>query len=125
MVVKEGLSQKTAATELEELEQVIPSFSGGDNAFYDYLEENVVLPSGFDKVKYLEENKNQFVPVSVGFTVDVDGSIINVNVIESVDDLLDKKAKEIVAKMPKWTPGTQNGKPIKVQFAIPVRFNLL
>jgi len=109
----------------EKVEQTMPSFPGGDNAFYDYLDAKVVLPEGFDKVKYLEENKNQFVPVSVGFTIDVDGSIIDVKLIENVDELLDEKAKEIVAKMPTWNPGTQNGKPIKVQYAIPVRFNLL
>ena len=73
----------------------------------------------------MKKNKNIYVPVSVGFTVDVDGSIINVKVIDGEDELLDKKAVEIVQNMPKWEPGTQDGTPIKVQYAIPVRFNLM
>lgn len=103
----------------------LPYFKGGENAFYSYLDENVKIPTGFDKQAYLKKNGNQYVPISVYFTVDVDGSIINVKVVDSVDELLDQKAIEIVENMPKWEPGTQDGKAIKVQYAIPVRFNLM
>ena len=103
----------------------MPQFPGGDNAFYDYLDENVTLPEGFDKEKFLKEHKNQYVPISVGFTIDVDGSIIDAKVIDGEDELLDQKALEIVKNMPKWDPGYLNGKPIKVQYAIPVRFNII
>ena len=105
--------------------QVMPQFPGGDDAFYAYLDQNVVLPEGFDKVGYLKKHHNQYVPVSVGFTVDTDGSIINVKVIDGEDEQLDNKAKEIVVKMPKWEPGTMDGLPIKVDFVIPIRFNLM
>jgi protein TonB len=117
-------SKSTAKTE-KNIDQKLPQFPGGDNAFYTYLDENVKLPVGFDKKQFLKKNKNKYVPISVGFTVDVDGSITDVKVIDKTNKLLDKKAKEIVENMPKWEPGYQDGSPIKVQYAIPVRFNLM
>ena len=119
-------SKKNTPVKTEEKgEEKMPQFPGGNDAFYNYLDKNVSLPEDFDKKKYLKENKNQFVPVSVGFTIDVDGSITNVKVIDGADPKLDNKAKEIVKNMPKWDPGYQNGSPIKVEYAIPVRFNLM
>ena len=104
----------------------MPHFPGGDDAFYAYLDTNVELPDGFNKKAFKKKYKNQFVPISVGFTVDVDGSITNVKVIDGENEELDKKAIEIVQSMPKWMPGkSEDGKPIKVDFAIPIRFNLL
>ncbi len=104
----------------------MPQFPGGDNAFYTFLDKNVDVPTGFDKKKYLKEHKNQFVPVSVAFTVDVDGTITNVRVIDGENEALDKKAIEIVQSMPKWVPGKgENGEAIKVEFAIPIRFSML
>lgn len=116
---------KTSNGSVEKTDRKMPQFPGGDKAFYTYLDENIELPEGFNKKKYLKKHKNQYVPVSVGFTIDVDGSIINVKVIDGEDELLDKKAKEIVENMPKWSPGSLNGNPIKVEYAIPVRFNLM
>ena len=124
-----GYTQKLKSENItkseESIDQKLPQFPGGNDAFYDYLDKNVILPEGFDKKQYLKTHKNKYVPISVGFTVDVDGSIINVKVIDKTDDLLDEKAKEIVQNMPKWEPGYQDGTPIKVEYAIPVRFNLM
>ena len=115
-----------AKAQEREAQTKMPEFPGGDNAFYEYLDTKVELPEGFNKKQYLKKHKNQFVPVSVGFTVDVDGTVTNVKVIDGENELLDKKAIEIVQNMPKWVPGlSAEGKPIKVDFAIPIRFNLL
>ena len=124
-----GYTQKTKSetpvkNEKKSTEKM-PQFPGGNDAFYDYLDKHVLLPEGFDKKKYLRANKNQLVPISVVFTIDVDGSITNVKVIDGENEELSKKAKEIVENMPKWDPGYQNGSPIKVEYAIPVRFNLM
>lgn len=116
---------KVIASSEENIDQKLPQFPGGDDAFYSYLDKNVKLPEGFDKKEYLKKNKNIYVPISVGFTIDVDGSIVDVKVIDKTNKLLDQKAKEIVENMPKWEPGYQDGSPIKVQYAIPVRFNLM
>ena len=105
--------------------KVMPEFPGGEDAFYAYLDQKVVVPTGFDKEKYLEENKNQYVPILVGFSVDVDGSITDVRVIDGAAEALDNKAKEIIEQMPKWKPGEIDGTPIQVQYAIPIRFNLM
>lgn len=121
--VAQNLANNTAAK--KEVKQKMPQFPGGDNAFYAYLDNNIKLPEGFDKAAFLKKNNNQFVPINVAFTIDVDGSIVNVKVIDGEDELLDKKAKEIVEKMPKWEPGYQGDKPVKVQYAIPIRFNLM
>lgn len=124
-----GFSQKSANPSIDEVEKVVqekmPQFPGGNNAFYDYLDENVLLPEGFNAEGFMKEHGNQFVPISVAFTIDVDGSIVNVKVIDGEDELLDEKAKQIVENMPKWDPGYRNGSPVKVQYAIPVRFNLM
>ena len=124
-----GYSQKSANPALNSTEKAVkekmPQFPGGNNAFYDYLDKNVLLPKGFNAKAFMEEHGNQYVPVSVAFTIDVDGSITNVKVIDGEDEMLDKKAKQIVEDMPKWEPGYRNGSPVKVQYAIPVRFNLM
>lgn len=109
----------------EEVREKMPQFPGGNNAFYDYLDKNVVLPEKFDAKAFLSEKGNQYVPISVAFTIDVDGSIIDVKIIDGEDELLDEKAKQIVENMPKWEPGYREGSPVKVQYAIPVRFNLM
>ncbi|MDG1477905.1 MAG: energy transducer TonB [Vicingaceae bacterium] len=121
-----GFSQKSInSVQGAAVEEKMPQFPGGNNAFYDYLDENVLLPEGFDAKSFMKENGNQFVPVSVAFTIDVDGSITNVKVIDGEDEMLDEKAKQIVESMPKWEPGYRDGSPVKVQYAIPVRFNLM
>ena len=106
------------------INEKMPHFPGGDKAFYNYLDKNVKTPETFDKETYLKEHGNQYVPVAVIFTIDTDGSIINVKVKEKVNEQLDEKAIQIVKNMPKWEPGYQNGKSVKVQYAIPIRFNL-
>ena len=62
--------------------------------------------------------------VMVGFMVNTDGTISNVEITKSVNKLLDKEAKRIVAAMPAWTPGTKNGVPVKVNYKLPVMFKL-
>lgn len=118
------VSQKPTVEPLKKTEEKMPHFTGGDNAFYDYLDKNVKIPEGFDAESYMKKHGNQFIPISVGFTIDVDGSINNVIIIDGENEALNEKAIQIVKKMPNWVPGSQNGKPVKVQYAIPIRFNL-
>lgn len=124
-----GYAQKSENPSVKESEAAIkekmPQFPGGNNAFYDYLDKNVILPEGFDAASYLKEHGNQYVPISVMFTIDVDGTIINVKVVDGENELLNDKAIQIVENMPKWDPGYRGGSPIKVQYGIPVRFNLM
>ena len=62
--------------------------------------------------------------VVVGFVVEKNGSISNVQVLRGVDPSLDREAVRVVKAMPKWNPGTQRGKPVRVKYNIPVTFKL-
>ena len=62
--------------------------------------------------------------VAVRFIVEKDGSISDVKPILSVHPLLNKEAVRVVKSMPKWTPGKQNGKPVRVRFNLPIMFKL-
>ena len=79
-----------------------------------------------NSIKYpavAEENGIQGL-VTVSFVVEKDGSISGAKVIRSVDPSLDKEALRIIRSMPRWTPGKQDGKPVRVKYTIPVRFKL-
>lgn len=94
-----------------------PSFPGGTAALMQYLSSNIKYPV------VAQENGVQG-RVVVGFIVDKDGSITNVNVLRGVDPSLDREAERVVKSMPKWVPGKQNGQAVKVKFNVPVTFKL-
>ena len=62
--------------------------------------------------------------VVVGFVIERDGSISNVNVISSPDLGLSREAVRLVKSMPKWNPAMQNGSPVRVKYNVPVKFKL-
>lgn len=95
----------------------MPSFPGGSEALMRFLNENVRYPA------VAEDNGIQG-RVIVEFVVERDGSITDVRVAKSVDPLLDKEAVRVLRSMPKWKPGTQNGKPVRVKYTTPVTFRL-
>ena len=95
-----------------------PSFMGGDaNAFSRWVNERLVYP---------EEAKKNGVSgrVTLQFTVETDGRVTNVKVLRGVDPSLDKEAVRVVSQSPKWEPGKQDGKPVKVIYTFPVIFQL-
>jgi protein TonB len=60
----------------------------------------------------------------VNFVVDTNGSIINARIARGVDSSLDKEALRVVNTLPKWKPGQQRGKPVKVSYTVPINFVL-
>jgi len=94
-----------------------PSFPGGPSKLMEYLAKNINYPAT------AKENGIQG-RVIVCFIVNTDGSIADVNAIRGVDPSLDREAERLVRDMPKWTPGKQNGKPVRVKFNVPVTFKL-
>lgn len=60
--------------------------------------------------------------VYVRFVIEKDGSVNNVEVVRGVDTLLDKEALRIISTMPKWIPGKHHGKPVRVYYTLPVKF---
>lgn len=97
--------------------ETAPEFPGGFNALVGFISKNLKYP------KVCQEMKIQG-RVVVKFTVKSDGSIDNVRVPKPVDIYLDKEAIRLVKSMPRWTPGTQDGKPVDVEFTLPINFKL-
>ena len=95
----------------------MPMFPGGDGALMGYLRDNIHYPT------VAAENGVQG-RVVVGFVVERDGSITDVNVLRSVDPSLDREAMRVVKSMPRWTPGKQNGSAVRVKYQVPVTFRL-
>ena len=95
----------------------MPMYPGGDAALMQYLSSNIHYPA------VAAENGVQG-RVVVGFVVERDGSITDVNVMRSVDPSLDREAVRVVKAMPRWTPGKQNGSAVRVKYQVPVTFRL-
>ena len=95
----------------------MPMFPGGDTALMGYLRDNIHYPT------VAAENGVQG-RVVVGFVVERDGSITDVNILRSVDPSLDREAMRVVKSMPRWTPGKQNGSAVRVKYQVPVTFRL-
>ena len=95
----------------------MPMFPGGNEALMGYLRDNIHYPT------VAAENGVQG-RVVVGFVVERDGSITDVNILRGVDPSLDREAMRVVKSMPKWTPGKQNGSAVRVKYQVPVSFRL-
>lgn len=95
----------------------MPMFPGGYGALMGYLRDNIHYPT------VAAENGVQG-RVVVGFVVERDGSITDVNILRGVDPSLDREAMRVVKSMPKWTPGKQNGSAVRVKYQVPVSFRL-
>lgn len=97
--------------------EVAPEFPGGITALVQFLSKNLKYPT------VCKEQKIQG-KVLMKFTVKSDGSISNIRVTKSVDPYLDKEAVRVVKSMPRWIPGTQDGKPVSVEYTLPITFKL-
>lgn len=98
--------------------ETMPSFPGGDAALMKYIGDNVRYPA------IAQENGIQGRTICQ-FTVERDGSITDIQVLRSSGDAsLDKEAKRVMQSMPRWSPGKQRGKPVRVSYTIPINFRL-
>ena len=112
-----------------------PDLQKNDNdKAYDVVEEMPQYPGGVGKlmeyvsmnIRYPKEAESKSIQgrVVTTFVVEKDGSITDAEVIKSVDPALDAEALRVVKAMPKWTPGKQEGKPIRVKYTMPITFAL-
>ncbi|MGM9836907.1 MAG: energy transducer TonB [Paludibacteraceae bacterium] len=98
--------------------ETMPEFPGGQQALFKYLSENVKYPV------IAQENGIQG-RVICQFVVNKDGAIVDVEVVRSGGDpSLDKEAIRVIKSMPKWHPGKQRGKAVRVKYTVPVNFRL-
>jgi protein TonB len=95
----------------------MPAFPGGDAALLKYIAQNVEYPP------IAKENGITGV-VYVSYIVGKDGKVRDVKVVRGADPFLDKEAKRVVKTLSGYKPGKQRGKPVPVQFTIPIRFVL-
>ena len=95
-----------------------PEFPGGMQALMKYLKDNIKYPS-------ISRQNNSQGRAYINFIVNTDGAITDVEVMKSTNDVyLDKEAVRVVSGMPKWKPGKQQGKTVRVKYTLPVMFRL-
>ena len=101
-----------------EVVEQMPEFpDGGMAGLMQFLSKNIKYPT------IAQENGTQG-RVTVQFVVNKDGSIVDAKVLRGVDPYLDKEALRVIGTMPKWKPGMQRGKPVRVKYTVPVMFRL-
>lgn len=101
-----------------EVVEQMPEFpNGGMAGLMQFLSKNIKYPT------IAQENGTQG-RVTVQFVVNKDGSIVDAKVLRGVDPYLDKEALRVIGTMPKWKPGMQRGKPVRVKYTVPVMFRL-
>ncbi len=94
-----------------------PSYKGGENKLYKFIFENLNYP---DKAR----DRGVTGEAIVQFVVEKDGSITNIKIAQSVGYGIDEECIRVVQKMPRWKPGTVNGKPARFQYCLPFKFEL-
>ena len=101
-----------------EVVETMPEYpNGGMPGMMEFLSKNIRYPVNAQK------NGTQG-RVTVQFIVNTDGSISNIGILRRVDPELDGEAVRVISAMPKWKPGMQKGKPVRVKYTVPVMFRL-
>jgi len=94
-----------------------PHFPGGLPAFMVYLSTNLKYPAA-DKEKRITGK------VYAVFVIEQDGSLSNIKAVRSPSDAMTAEATRVLASSPKWVPGQMNGKTVRVQYTLPINFEL-
>lgn len=113
----EEVEEEVAEEEIFTIVEEMPSFPGGEAKLFEYLGKNIKYPqiakeAGISGIVY------------VTFVVDSNGNITEVQVLRGIGGGCDEEATRVVKNMPKWQPGKQRGKPVKVRYNLPIRFSL-
>lgn len=115
-----SMASDTAETksgkEFPYIPETFPQFPGGHIALFEYLSKNIKFPKS-------KENEDVKVRVVTTFTVEKDGSITHAKIVRSQGEAFDNEALRVINGMPKWIPGTQNGKAVRVKYTLPITFS--
>jgi len=103
--------------EIFQIVEEMPAFPGGDQKLLEYVAKNIKYP------QIARESGIQG-RVFIGFVVEPDGSVSNVKVLRGIGGGCDEEAVRVIKSMPKWKPGKQRGKAVRVSYQIPVMFKL-
>ena len=109
--------EEVAETEIFAVVETSPSFPGGDEARIRFLTNNISYP---------QEARDAGISgtVYITFVVERDGSTSDVRVLRGIGGGCDEEAVRVIKMMPEWSPGKQRGKPVRVQFNMPIKFSL-
>ena len=121
-VIEEYVPVEVEEEEVQEQEifqivEEMPSFPGGEAKLMEYVAKNIKYP------QIARETGIQG-RVFVGFVVEPDGSVSNVKVLRGIGGGCDEEAMRVIKSLPKWKPGKQRGKAVRVSYQIPVFFKL-
>ena len=116
-MINEPASASSDTAKIFTAVQKEPAFPGGLDAFYKYLQQTVRYPAKSF------ENRIQG-KVLITFIVEKDGSLTDIKVAKGVSEDIDAEAVRVMTISPKWNPGTQNAKPVRVQYTMPLSFTL-
>lgn len=121
-VIEEYVAPEIEEEDVQEAEiftivEEMPEFPGGMNKLGEYLAKNIKYP------QMARETGIQG-RVFITFVVEPDGSVTNVQVLRSLGGGCDEEAVRVVKSMPKWKPGKQRGKAVRVSYNLPVNFKL-
>ena len=110
-------NKKTSNDKVFEKVEDMPEFPGGEQAMMDFVAKNVQYPK-----EAMEKGISG--RVMVGFIVEKDGSISETEVVKGIGGGCDEEAVRVVKAMPKWKPGKEKGKPVRVSYMMPITFRL-
>ena len=113
----EELVSKPDGEETFMIVEDMPKFPGGGEALREYLAANVKYPQ--EAIDKQIEGK-----VFVSFVIDADGNVVELSLPKATDTVLDSEALRVVGSMPKWEPGRQRGKAVRVSYVVPINFTL-
>ncbi len=123
--IKPYVEAKPVEEEVE-VEEEIPFAIVEDKPTFQGKDANEFTKWVYNQIEYPEIAKENGIQgrVTVQFTIDKDGSVKDVKVLRGVDSSLDKEAVRVIQKSPKWSPGKQRNKPVKVKYTFPIIFQL-
>jgi len=116
-IIFEEAPEEEVADEIFTIVEVQPSPEGGMSAFYKFV---------YDHINYPNQARRMGVDgkVFVQFVIDKDGSVTDVQAIKGIGSGCDEEVVRVIKSSPKWQPGKQRGRPVKVRMIIPITFKL-
>jgi protein TonB len=111
------LAQEYKNNDINTVVEKMPEFNGGEKKLREFLSGNLNYPA-----EAIE--KGIAGTVYITFIIEKNGQISNVKVLRGLGGGLTEEAIRVVKLMPRWLPGKQNGKPVRVQFTLPIKFTL-
>lgn len=111
------VEEEETTSEIFTVVETMPQFPGGESALLQFINKSVKYPV------IAQENGIQG-RVIIAFVIEKDGTVADAVVVRGVDPSLDREALRVVNAMPKWSPGKQRGKPVRVKYTLPVTFRL-